>query len=179
MSYGQSPVRASRVLIVVVMLIAPLAGPGSLAITIVTAGTLTAYEGLHRIMVYGMFAVLFCVELLYGLDVGVLSLSYLAAVLVLALVRRVVTIAPWTASGGWHVSDGLRVLIVACGMYACMTASSIIIGSALYGYDEVLARLRIMFFSQSIAWIPIASGIVLVLLRRIDEPFRRRIVFGA
>ncbi|MEK9209056.1 MAG: hypothetical protein AAB910_03200 [Patescibacteria group bacterium] len=160
------------------MLIAPVAGPGWAVFVIAAVATVTSYRGLHRHTVYGLLAVLFGIELIYGLDVGVLSLSYLAAVLVLALVRRLIVIPLWISAGGWHASDALRAFSVACGICAVMASGGVMAAHLLYGYPDSVARLQNMFVPQNIAWAAIAVALILVILRRADEPFRRHISFG-
>lgn len=168
----------SRFMLIGLMLAAPIAGPGALLVVSAIAASLTAYEGLRSGTVYGMLATLFAVEVLYGLDVGVLSLAYMTAVLLLSLVRRVMTVAPWVSADGWHASDALRAFFVACGIFAVMASSGVMVGHFLYGYTDSVARLQSMFVPYNIAWAGIAIALVLIILRRADEPFRRRITFS-
>lgn len=168
----------SRFAIIGLMLMAPLVGPGFLYIVLAIAASLTAYEGPRRNAVYSMFVALLFIELLYGLDVGVLSLSYLVAISLLLLMRRVVVVVPWSASDGWHAFDALRSLGVACGLLAVMVLSGVVVGHFLYGYTDMRIHLQSLFVSQGVAYMPIVMAAMLVILRRIDEPFRRRILFG-
>lgn len=160
------------------MLIAPVAGSGWVIFILATVAAVTSYRGLHRHTVYGLLAVLFGIELIYGLDVGILSLSYLAAVLVLALVRRLIVIPPWISIGGWHASDALRAYVVACGLYAVMASGGVMVAHFLYGYTDSVARLQDMFVPHTIVWAAVAIALILFILRRADEPFLRRISFG-
>lgn len=161
-----------------IMLVAPVAGPGWVVFVLATVAAVTSYRGPHRHTVYGLLAVLFGIELIYGFDVGVLSLSYMLAVLVFVLVQRVITIASWPSVSGWHATDALRAFFVACGLYAVMASGGVTIGHYVYGYTHGATRLQIMFASQNIAWAAIAIALILVILRRADEPFHRRISFG-
>lgn len=178
MNHSESRISGSRIALIALILVSPLAGPGSFVVVLATVAALTAYEGLRPGTVYGILAALFCVELVYGLDVGILSLSYMAAVSVLSLVRRVMTVAPWSSVNGWNASDALRVLLVACGLFVVMASFGVIVGHFLYGYEDVRARLQMMFLTKSMAWTPIVIAVILIILRRIDEPFRRRITFS-
>lgn len=167
-----------NIVVIILILIVPLAGPGSLALVLAAAAAVTAYEGLDAHTVYSLTATIVGVELLYGLDIGVLSLSYVIAVFVFMLLRRVISIPPWIASRGWRPGDALRVLAVACVMYAIMASCGVIVGHTLYGYADVRARLETVFLARNMFWIPIALAAILIVLRRADEPFRRHITFG-
>lgn len=178
MNVPDTRVRTSRLVLFGLMLLTPIIGPGWVGIIVAAVAVMTAYVGLRGTTVYGMLAVLLGVELIYGLDVGVLSLSYITAVLLLAVVGRVIAISPWTSVGGWLAGDAVRVFVTACGLFAVMTASGVAIGHVLYGYADIGARLSSLFLHQTLPWMPVVIAVMLIVLRRIDEPFRRRIIFG-
>jgi hypothetical protein len=160
------------------VVVAPVFGAGAVAFIFVLISSLFAYDGPNRHTVYGVLGVLIGIELLFGMDVGVLSVSYSITVLLFMLAGRFITIPAWSAVSGWDIADAVRALVVAGVFYTCISLCAVIVGTMLYGYTDMALRMRSVIGTPSV-WF-VASGIVitLIVLRRIDHPFRRRILFG-
>lgn len=171
--------RTSRLVLMALIFVAPLiAGPYASLIALSLAATLTAYDGIRSSTVYALLTALVCLELVFGYDVGILGLSYLVAVLALMPVQRVIALTPWGVARGWHISDALRTLCVTYGLCLLMLLSEVGIGAVLYGYAHPALRLSIVLVPIDMLWTALGIAATLVVLRRIDEPFRRRISFG-
>jgi hypothetical protein len=178
MSDSSSHFRISRIGMLFVLCLVPLLGPGTLVGVISIAAVLISYDGLTRQTVYGVTTALVVSEMIFGADVGVLSGAFLATVLLLQLTGRFVTVPAWALSSGWSVFDGVRALTVAWGTALCMIAIAVLIGATVYGNEHGAMRFTVSMLPR-VLWIAATlSGGILILLRRLDVPFRRRISFG-
>ena len=178
MTDAGSSIRISRLVLMGLVVGAPLCGSGSVNFMLIIVSAVCAYDGLHGATVYGIMGALIVTELIYGMDVGVISVAYMIAVLLIASLSRIVTIAPTSSELGWHVVAGARSFIIACGFFVTTSILSVLLGGALYGYEDVALRLRGLADPRSIVLAVCGLLLTLVVLRRIDEPFRRRILFG-
>lgn len=167
-----------RMLGIIALLCLPVLGSGALLIVVASVSALTAYQGLRAGIVYGMVAVLVGIELLYGIDIGVLSLSYLTAVLVVTLMRRFIALPAWASQRGWRPLDALQAAVLAYALFWMLQAGSIFVEHFVYGYGQTSQRLLMMAGAADMWWALAVIVVVLVILRRIDEPFRQRINFG-
>src|SRR5512135_3392318 len=121
MSETEPRTRMSRLFLMALVIIAPVFGSGATPFTYAVVASLLAYDGLNRHTVYGLLGVLVGAELLYGMDVGVVSVSYAATILLCMLAGRVITIPVWSAVSGWHIMDAVKSFIVAAVYYAILT----------------------------------------------------------
>jgi hypothetical protein len=167
-----------RILGICVLLCTPLLGHGALYVVLAFLCARTVYQGLRAGIVYGTVAVLAGIELLYGLDVGVLSLAYLTATLLVTALRRFIALPPWTAQRGWRLLDAFQAVMMAYLFYWMARISGILVGYIVYGYDQPYRRFLLLVHGTDVGWAFLIIVVTLVLLRRIDEPFRRRIIFG-
>lgn len=167
-----------RILGICALLGLPLLGPGALLITLALICAFTVYQGLRAGIVYGMLVVLVGIELLYGFDVGVLSLAYLTVVLILTAFRRFITLPAWVSQRGWRLFDGLQAILTAYLLFWMARISGILVGYVVYGYDQPYRRFLLTVHISDAGWALLIIAAALVMFRRIDEPFRRRIIFG-
>lgn len=156
----------------------PIIGFGSSNIVLAAAVTAVAYYGMRARVVYGMFAMLVGIEALYGFDFGVLSLSYLAAVMCVIGVRRFIALPAWHEESGWRMTDAVRAWIVACGMHIIAIVASVTVECVLYGYGMFGQRILIAMQSPYTAGLALPMLIGMIVLRRFDTPFYRPIIFG-
>ncbi|MCC6405101.1 MAG: hypothetical protein IT405_01805 [Candidatus Yanofskybacteria bacterium] len=166
-----------RGLLFSVAILAPLAGPGASWILVVLVATVLAYDGPTDSVVYGTLALLCGVELVYGIPLGVLSLAYAIAVVCVVLVSRFVSLTPWVSQDGWRVGDVVRTFVCALGVFSIMAVGGVGVSVLIYGSGAFILRLRTLPLPPP-AWLIGVCVAVLVLLRRADEPFRRRVIFG-
>jgi len=145
----------------------------------IIAGVLLAYEGIERGEIIGFFAVLVGTELIYGIDVGILSLAFLYTVIVGSGIRRWFAVQPLAREHGWPPGALARSVIVATALSGVMSFFSISIGVLMYRYGSFAMRLQ-MTVGRPASWILMLALATLgvLVLRRIDVPFRRQITFG-
>ena len=167
-----------RAIGIMCLLILPAFGPGALSLMIAVVSAITAYQGFRANMVYGMVAIFLGVELLYGFDIGTLSLSYLTAALIITVVRRFVTIPAWAARRGWRPLDGVQAVIVAYALFWMVQMGNLLIEHFVYGYGQLSQRFLLMASGSGMQWALVVIVGMLIVLRRIDEPFRHPIHFG-
>jgi len=145
----------------------------------IAAGAILVYEGLEQGPVLRFFLLLVLVELIYGLDIGILSLAYLCTAATMVVISQWINISPLMRESGWSPAALIRSLVVGVLLAATMTAFSIIVGIVLYHYQSLHMRLAVALGHLGIWWMLVAGMAIAVLfLRRIDMPFRRRVVFG-
>lgn len=154
-----------NIVLALFLLALPLAGPGALFVVLAVIAAVTAYHGPRSNVVYGCTAILLAIELLYGLDLGILSLAYLITAFLVLAFQRVVALTPWRSFDGWRWSDALRTAGGAVGIFIVAA------GVSLRGNWLAL-------WPRDAAWIAGAIVVSLVILRRRDVPFRRTIRFG-
>jgi hypothetical protein len=154
-----------NIVLVLLLVALPLAGPGAFFVVLAIATTITAYHGPRSNVVYGCTALLLAIEMIYGLDLGMLSLAYLVAALLLIAFQRMIAFTPWKNADGWRLADALRTAGVAGGMFL------LAVGIQLRGSWSVL-------WPTEAAWIAGVIVVCLIILRRFDVPFRKPIRFG-
>lgn len=167
-----------RVLGIIACMCVPVLGPGALLVMVASVSALTAYHGLRTRSVYTVVAILVGIELVYGFDVGVLSLAYLTAVMVLVALRRFVALPAWAARRGWRLADVLQATVLAYALFWMIQTGGILIEHFIYGYGQTFQRFLMMARASDMRWALAVIVIALVILRRIDEPFRHAIYFG-
>lgn len=151
--------------------------PTNIPVVFAILGAALAYEGPdHRSMAW-IVGFLIVIELLFSLDLGILSLSYLIAALVLSLAGRLVTVTPWATVDGWSVGDALRTIAASLVAAGVMMVGSVLVG-ALYGSGMTAQRISVYMAPERLVPMAVAITIVLLVLRRIDTPLRRPIRFG-
>lgn len=168
----------NRILGIIALFCVPILGPGALLAISVAACVSAAYTGAHIRVIALFFTVLLSIEIFYGFDVGILSIAYLVAILFLTALRRFIALPAWETQRGWRIVDALRTFILAYALFWIMQASGICLGHVLYGYDQTISRLFLMAGSSEMRWALGGIIVVGILLRRMDEPFRHRILFG-
>ncbi len=159
------------------LIIIPLAGPGSLAVVMVCCAAISAYRGGHPV-VYQIIAVLLIIELIYGFDAGVYSLGYAVAALTLRAAERFMSVQAWSQADGWNLWDFTRTLLTALAFYSVSVAASLLIGHFVFGYSQIIARAQVLLGGSMPLLAVLTASITLAILRRCDVPFRRRISFG-
>jgi hypothetical protein len=165
---------------VCVILAWPLTGiPVPISPFALAAGALLAYEGITRPVIRWSLVLLTACELFYGMGVGILSLPFMASVILLATVGRWASITPLMRETGWSpivlVRAALNGLILAfvMGAVQALMQSAMLGGSLLR--ERILAN---MGTAASIGGAYIIIFCLLVILHRIDVPFRRQIMYG-
>lgn len=158
-----------------------VAGAGALLgfpvpLTAIILTSLTVYDGLS-VNVPRYTAILILFELVGGLSLGVFSLPYVAVAALLALVGTVLALTPWSGAEGWSPADGFRSAVLSTAAAWSMLAGGVLVQAA---YDGSLSAGR---WSQElpVATIPVlvvGCLLTLVVLRRGEVPFRRRVRFG-
>ncbi len=153
--------------------------PVGASLALLTLATVIAYDGIFRHAVWRVFLALLALELVFGMDVGMLVLPYLIGCLLWYATQRMVPLTPWSSADGWRIADGARSVLVAFALWAIMVMVSVVGEVYLYGNGMVVQRMTLAF-SEVPWWGTVLCGIgILALLRRIDVPFRKRIQFGA
>lgn len=132
-------------------------------------GVLLAYDGLESRVVFWTFVLLMAAELSWGIGLGIVSLAYLAAALVLRMAQRFVALTPLCRERSWALMPLVRSTLTAVALAGIMVVGSAAVRSGIYrqGGTVPLTALNAL-----------GSPILIILLYRIDVPFRRRISFG-
>ncbi len=167
-----------RTLAIIALLVVPVFGPGMIPAVVVLVCAYTAYTGPRKDIVPMLTGVLLGIELLYGADIGVLSFAYLTSAFFLIVLERFFSLIPWSIQRGWDPLDAFRTFIVTLCLLMVSRVGGIVLGHVLYGYGEFGERLLELFHGADVLPTLIMIGIVMVVLRRINEPFRRQITFG-
>lgn len=142
-------------------------------------GALIAYEGTENISVIHWAIFLLFVELIYAIDVGLLSLAFVLSLGMISFFGHWVNLQSWSHEHGWSPIGFMRALVVALTAAILISVLSVLIGSLVHGHDVFLHRFRLVFGS----WYWWGSGtfiaaIMIILLRWADEPLRKRITYG-
>ena len=169
--------RAIRALLGTVVIVAGVMVPTGIPLIPALLGAQLAYDGSDRRVLAWTTGFLVMLELFFALDLGVLSLAYLATAAALSVLGRLVSLTPWTASDGWDVQDYLRTVVVACIGAAMVTTASTLV-ETLYGYGILVPRLATHLTAHAVGWLVPLCGLALLVMRRLDMPFKRRIRFG-
>jgi hypothetical protein len=172
-SFLQHTIRAFLMAIVFLL---PLGGPLPRGLMAAMMGAWIAYEGVDRRIVIGSVSALLAGEFFWSFDLGVLSLSYIIAILIACLAGAMFSLSPWRAARGWNIPDFLRAGLIATFFAVVMSVCSVGIESWIYGRGMTVDRVSLYL---PVLWrIPIYALIILALLRRIDVPWRQPIQFG-
>ncbi len=135
------------------------------------------YESMSALKLITMCVLAVGIELLYGYPAGILSIATLATATLYAIASRFILMTPWAPQRGWHLGDAVRACMQACIWYAVFVANSVAVLILVY-HDGVFMRslMTILTTSSGVALATIVVG--LIIMRRIDVPFRPRIQFG-
>lgn len=147
----------------------------------ISMGALLAYDGVSSRSLTWPLILLIGVECVWGIDLGVLSLAYVATVLCLALAESVVAFVPYSRATDWSPVMMLRGWIAATFLSWLMSFFSILIHAWIYHQGSVGALTSATYYPwmSRLLTVALVSGGVLVILHRIRIPFRRRVVFNA
>ena len=158
-------------------LIAPLFPEGA-SLGLLALAVLIAYDGTNGQTTRYVSLFVVAVELLFGLDIGVLVLPYLIACVLWHGAQRVTPLNPWAQANGWHSVDIARTTASAGLLWSVMMVISVTVEAGIYGHGLFVQRISLAFGATPL-WIVVLFGVcILMLLRRIDVPLRERIRFG-
>lgn len=146
----------------------------------IALGILLAYDGLDTHMVgWSLFLLVAC-EIFWGLDLGVLSLSYLGTAFVLRIAVQFMSITPVIREGGWAPISLIRGSVVGWLLALLMMACAAAVESGIYQRGSFLTLLSWTYYPLGVVLKGTLVGVILgiLALRRIDIPFRREIHFG-
>lgn len=169
--------RFAHLLLAVIMLVVGVSIPDAWLVIPAFVGSLLACEGIGRRPLTGLAALLVVGEASFGWDLGMLSLPTLAVAAGIGSASHVFTMAPWAGQEGWRPGDMVRSFVIACACAASLVALSVLVG-AMYGHSALAARLASLFEPRSIWPIAPLCAVFLIVLRRMDIPFRKPIRFG-
>lgn len=144
------------------------------------AGAVLAYDGITRSSVRWSLALFIIGELFYGIGPGVLSLSFMAGVLLLAAVRRWTSIVPFAYEQGWSPIALFRAAFVGWGIAVAVGAVQVLMQSLVYGGGMIRERLLMQLGSPAgIGTAYVVMVGILTILHRVDIPFRRPVIYGS
>ena len=164
-----------RWLLFLVAAFGALALPGGDVVLWALLGAVIAADGPWRSFLPILVLVLFT-ELIGGLGIGALSLPFAVTVLVLAGGGRFLMLGPWPTAERWQIGPAVRAWCVAVASGMLMAVISAFVSTLLHGYGiEVVAS---VLNSTIIVRMVAVTVVALVVLRRIDIPFRFPVSFG-
>jgi hypothetical protein len=166
-----------RLLFIGIVLIIGNVVPGAVLIVPVLMGSLLAYAGTERHVLWWGTLLLLATEAAFGADLGIFSLAFLGVALMLRAVSRFVAFTPWAAQEGWAPTDGIRAMATASTLAVLMIGGAVLVG-AVYGHGAIGMRLASELAPSRLIVVPPLCVLVLVILRRMDIPFRKPIRFG-
>ncbi|HXK36878.1 MAG TPA: hypothetical protein VJ553_04835 [Candidatus Paceibacterota bacterium] len=169
--------QTGRALLFVLVGIASLTFPSGSVLFWSLYGAITAIDGPWRsFMVLLVFA--FVIELIGGLGIGARSLPFAITALLIAGGGRFLTLGPWANADRWSPAPAIRTWCVAsiAGIMMSSVAGLFVVLFNGYSIRSVSAAIVDPRIAVAIA---IVAGVALVLLRRIDVPFRTRTPFGS
>jgi len=176
---NRTPMReAYRVLLTVLAVAVPLVAPAALPFAAAVLGVRLAYDGPRSHGVVAVAGILLAVELVAGMDLGILTVPYLAVAVAAAGAARVLTLSPLSDADGWRLRPLVRTTLTACVLTAVITAGSVLV-ALLYGHGSAGQRFAVSFTPDAIRGGIAACVLLLLAFRRIDVPFRRRILFAS
>lgn len=138
----------------------------------------TMYYQFHSHIVYGAIAFLVVADLIAGSDVGVLPIAYMVVVGCAMAIRHFIAFPDWSVRGGWRAVDIIQSSVVALLLTMMTEVLSVFIGNVMFSYGETAARVAVLFRVVGVAEVLLVCVFVLIILRRIEMPFRRAITFG-
>lgn len=142
-------------------------------------GVILAYGGADDILIAYWVLLALGVELLYGMDIGLLSLAFALTVSIFLLLGRWISLKPLSRERGWSPSSFLRTLVVSMIALNVILFMSVLVGTIFHGHTSFASRISLEMGSVSVFSLEIFfTIIVLTLLRWADEPLRRHITFG-
>lgn len=160
------------------LLLSPLAGDHiGIPLFAIAAGALMAHDGLMVRNVVGSLALMLLAELMWGIDLGTLSLAYILTALALRLVDRFVTFVPLASEPGWSLSALIRSGLYAVMLAWCMSVLGVLVEAVVYQRGE-MGVLLAYTYRPLVAMVPIATVVLLVVLHRIQTPFHRKMIFS-
>lgn len=172
--------RSVRLALASLILLWPMIGSkASIPISALVLGALIAYEGTEDLPIVHWTIFLFVVELLYAMDIGMLSLSFVLTVDCISSIGRWVNLRTWSHEHGWMLGSFVRTVLLALMATALISMFSVLIGSLVHGHQALSDRLNLTFglWRWSGAGL-LMSAIMVLMLRWADEPLRKRITFG-
>lgn len=173
--------RLIRIVLALLLFGTPLIGDRiTLPIFAIAVAAVAAHDGLTSRTVSLSVAYLILVELSWGIDFGTLSLAYLTSVLILRSLEDFLSVVPLGRFRDWPPGALIRAGIAASVMTWLMTGLSVGIEAVAYSPSGVGVLLAHAFqpILPTLFWTGLASCAILILLHRIEMPFRRIILFG-
>jgi hypothetical protein len=138
-------------------------------------GAVIAVDGPWRSFV-PLLVLLVAAELVGGLGIGALSLPFAVTVLVIAGGSTFLMLGPWPIAERWHIGPAVRAWCVAVASGILMAVAAAAVSTFLYGYG--IETVAAVIDSMILVRILIVTAIALMILRRIDMPFRFPVLFG-
>jgi hypothetical protein len=148
-------------------------------IIVILAACCLAFYGTSRSLVIGWVGILIILEGITGHDVGVFALPFLIASILWLLSQSVIMLPPWHGSDSWRLIEGIRTVCIAVATALMMVMGATAVESFIYGYGFFVLRLTTVL--RMIVWWQLVGGCaaLLLLLKRLEVPWRRAIHFGA
>jgi len=168
-----------RVLVALAALLLPMVTAHAWILLTAVTVTVVLYDGIRSGTVYGMFALLLCAEVIYGVDAGVLTVSFLLVTACLLAIRRVIALPAWSSHRGWRPADAFLFISIATLIALGTLAVQVAVQHLLYATGVPLVRLAMVVTLPHALWVLAGVSIVAVAVRRADVPFRRPVIFGS
>jgi hypothetical protein len=178
---NRTPLRKTirLILALTVFFLPGLEGPlGSILVIIAVASAL-AYEGHGRLFFPRSLSFIVLIELFWAFDLGVISLPYTVAAASMTLTERFISISPLSHQEGWRLIDILRSWIFAVAISWMVILGSSVVESIFYRRGIIFERAAASLSAGYLWIVPLGCVVALVILRRIDVPFRRHITFNS
>ena len=161
------------------LLLWPALGTGiPIPISALILGVIIAYEGTEDLPIVRWTILLVIIELLYAMDLGLISLAFVLTVGLFALAGRWLNLRAWSREHGWALTSFIRTFLMALTAAVIISVLSVIIGSLVHGHEAFWSRLQLELGDWSWLGFEILIAVLtIVLLRRVDEPLHKHIIF--
>lgn len=166
-----------RLGVVVFFVLCSLVFPSGSSVLWAIWGVLLALDGPRQTFPI-LIGLSLCAEIAAGLDIGTLSLPAAIGALAVLGGTRFLMLAPWPTHERWQIASVFRAWLVAFGSGVLLSFVAALVYATMH--DISFAEgVPAVFHAHNLLSILFVSGGALLILRRIDVPFRYHTPFGS
>lgn len=167
-----------RIFLAVLAFSIPIFIPGLLPLIPIMVCSVLVYDGFSSIFFWRVFLLALLFELMWGIPLGSYMIAFTITALLYRVLQKSIAITPWAAADGWSMSDFAKHILIGTILSWGMTSMILLVPIVWYAYGNLALRFTLLTHTAFWWYTPLYIGVLLILLRRIQMPFRRRLEFG-